>query len=150
MATATLHVVIDPKALADELRGPNGSVVRELGKRATRVKEGGRKEAPKGMTQRLANGIVVRPAHGSQGHFFNVVSGAPHSLYVHGLSGRPGRTRPHFPPIAAVQPWAMFRGFPARGGGFLVARAIAKKGTPIIPFLVIAAKKEGLKVKVGG
>ena len=34
-------------------------------------------------------------------------------------------TRPHFPPIAAVAPWARAKGIPP----FLVARAIAKHGT---------------------
>ena len=39
-------------------------------------------------------------------------------------------TRPHWPPLAALQPWARRHGFPAgRQGAFLVARAIARRGT---------------------
>lgn len=39
-------------------------------------------------------------------------------------------TRPHWPPVAAMQPWARRHGFPAgRQGAFLVARAIARRGT---------------------
>lgn len=38
--------------------------------------------------------------------------------------------RPHWPPLAALQPWARRHGFPAgRAGAFLVARAIAARGT---------------------
>ena len=45
-------------------------------------------------------------------------------------------TRPHWPPIAALQPWARRHGFPAgRLGAFLVARAIAKRGTRAQPFM---------------
>ena len=39
-------------------------------------------------------------------------------------------TRPHWPPLAALQPWARRHGFPpGRQGAFLVARAIARRGT---------------------
>ena len=39
-------------------------------------------------------------------------------------------SRPHWPPLAAMQPWARRHGFPAgRQGAFLVARAIARRGT---------------------
>ena len=37
---------------------------------------------------------------------------------------------PHFPPLSALQPWAARHGFPAgSAGAFLVARAIAQRGT---------------------
>ena len=39
-------------------------------------------------------------------------------------------TRPHWPPMSAMQPWASRHGFPAgKKGAFLVARAISRKGT---------------------
>ncbi len=39
-------------------------------------------------------------------------------------------TSPHFPPLAALQPWAARHGFPTgNAGAFLVARAIAQRGT---------------------
>ena len=51
-------------------------------------------------------------------------------------------TRPHFPPLAALQPWARRHGFPAgRPGAYLVARAIAARGTRPQPFLVPALKE---------
>lgn len=39
-------------------------------------------------------------------------------------------TRPHHPPLAALQPWAQRHGFPeGKKGAYLVARAISRKGT---------------------
>ena len=39
-------------------------------------------------------------------------------------------TRPHWPPLAAMQPWASRHGFgTGKKGAFLVARAISRKGT---------------------
>lgn len=39
-------------------------------------------------------------------------------------------TRPHFPPLSAMQPWARRHGFPTgKAGAFLVALAIARHGT---------------------
>ena len=39
-------------------------------------------------------------------------------------------TSPHFPPLAAMQPWARRHGFPpGNAGAYLVARAIAQHGT---------------------
>lgn len=39
-------------------------------------------------------------------------------------------TKPHWPPLAPLQPWAQRHGFPAgREGAWLVARAIARRGT---------------------
>jgi len=48
-------------------------------------------------------------------------------------------TRPHFPPPRALQPWAKRHGFPAgNAGAFLVARAIAWRGTKPQPYLLPA------------
>ena len=44
-------------------------------------------------------------------------------------------TRPHWPPIAALEGWAARHGFPAKGGAFLVARSISIKGTPAFRFM---------------
>ena len=63
---------------------------------------------------------------------------APHALYVHGRPPNPpARSRPHFPPISAIAPWARRHGL----NPYVVARAIARKGTRLIPFLTIAAKQ---------
>lgn len=48
-------------------------------------------------------------------------------------------TRPHFPPLAALQPWAVRHGFPAgAAGAYLVARKIAARGTEPQPYLIPA------------
>lgn len=40
-------------------------------------------------------------------------------------------TRPHWPPLSAMQPWASRHGFPkGKQGAFMVARSISRKGTP--------------------
>ena len=45
-------------------------------------------------------------------------------------------SRPHWPPLKALQPWARRHGFPGgKTGAFLVARAIARKGTKPRSFL---------------
>lgn len=49
---------------------------------------------------------------------------APYAVYVH------EGTRPHFPPIDAITPWANRHGIPP----FLLARSIARKGTKAQPF----------------
>lgn len=48
-------------------------------------------------------------------------------------------TSPHFPPPDALEGWARRHGF-GEGGGFLVARAIARKGTKEQPYLRPAAE----------
>lgn len=55
-------------------------------------------------------------------------------------------TRPHFPPIGALQGWAVRHGFPAKGGAFLVARSIAQKGTPAFEFMKGAFEKNNEKI----
>lgn len=50
-------------------------------------------------------------------------------------------TRPHWPPLAALQPWASRHGFPMGSpGAFLVARAIARHGTKPHPYMRPAAE----------
>lgn len=63
---------------------------------------------------------------------------APHALYVHGRPPNPpARSKPHWPPIAAVTPWARRHGIDP----YLVARSIARKGTKLVPFLTMAVKQ---------
>ena len=50
-------------------------------------------------------------------------------------------TRPHFPPIEPLEEWARRHGMPP-GTGFLIARKIARYGTPAQPFLFPAAEAE--------
>jgi hypothetical protein len=56
---------------------------------------------------------------------------APYAIFVH------EGTKPHFPPLHAIERWANRHGIPP----FLVARAIARKGTKGKPFYDIAVKE---------
>ena len=57
-------------------------------------------------------------------------------------------TRPHFPPISAMQPWARRHGFPAgNAGAYMVARAIAARGTRAQPFLIPALKESEPEIR---
>ena len=56
---------------------------------------------------------------------------APYAIFVH------EGTKPHFPPLHAIEKWADRHGIPP----FLVARAIAKKGTKGKPFYDLAVKE---------
>lgn len=62
------------------------------------------------------------------GNTMRAGSNVDYMLYVH--TG----TRPHWPPIAALVPWAQRHGTTA----FVVARAIARRGTEESPFLTDA------------
>ncbi len=65
-----------------------------------------------------------------------VRAGVPYAPYVE------FGTRPHWPPLSAMQPWARRHGFPAgRVGAFLVARAIARHGTKPQPYMEPALKE---------
>jgi hypothetical protein len=55
---------------------------------------------------------------------------APYAIFVH------EGTRPHFPPLHAIERWANRHGI----NPYLVARAISKKGTKGIPFYDDAVK----------
>lgn len=57
-------------------------------------------------------------------------SNVPYSVFVQ--TG----TRPHFPPVDAIAPWAIKRGIPP----FALALAIAKHGTKPNPFMTRAIK----------
>lgn len=78
----------------------------------------------------------------------DIFSRADHALFVHGFFDRGyrmskpwSRTKPHWPPKKALQPWADAKGIPV----FLVQKSIAEKGTPIIPFFKIAINKNEKK-----
>ena len=46
-------------------------------------------------------------------------------------------SRPHFPPVSALETWARRHGF-GKGGAFLIARAISRRGGKAQPYLVPA------------
>lgn len=103
------------------------------------VEKQAKKEAPKD-TKKLQQGIRAISL-GTRGRIpagVKVESTAPYSSFVHGYmhenfrQRKPfDRTKPHFPPVKALEGWSQRKGL----NPYLVARAIAKKGTPIVPFL---------------
>ncbi len=83
-------------------------------------------------TNRLRGSITVNPTSTRQRE---VGTNVGYGLFVE------KGTRPHFPPPAALQGWATRHGFSGPNAGFLVARAIARKGTKAQPFMDPAAKE---------
>lgn len=60
-----------------------------------------------------------------------------YAVYVHGaFDEKKKRTRPHFPPLDPLRTWARRHNIPV----FAVALAIARRGTPFVPFLSMAMK----------
>lgn len=71
-------------------------------------------------------------------------SRAPYAMFVHG-DGTSDRSKPHFPPMEAIEGWAKRHNIPA----FIVARSIAQKGTKLIPFYDMGIKEsEGFTSQV--
>ena len=68
---------------------------------------------------------IKRTVRGLRGE---VVAGSPHAIFVE------EGTRPHFPPVAPLEAWAA-RKLGSPGLGFVIARSIARKGTPAQPFM---------------
>ena len=87
--------------------------------------------------------LAVKGAPSDRGHLRNSITIDRLKRFVRRVgSGLPYAkpvefgSRPHWPPLASLQPWARRHGFPAgRQGAFLVARAIARHGTKAKPFL---------------
>lgn len=73
---------------------------------------------------RASSKIVMR--QGPRGPEGTLTFTAPYALFVH------EGTRPHWPPIQALEGWAKRHGFP---NAYLVAKAIAMHGTKGTPFL---------------
>jgi HK97 gp10 family phage protein len=88
-------------------------------------------------TGRLKNSIISTV----QGLRAVVVAGVKYAPFVE------FGTRPHWPPLSAMQPWARRHGFPAgRAGAFLVARAIAQRGTKAQPFMEPALRENESRI----
>jgi len=71
----------------------------------------------------------------------NVLTGTVGPTVAYGLYVEQG-TRPHWPPRAALQGWALRHAVPV----FLVQRAIARRGTRARPFLAPALAKNREKI----
>lgn len=91
----------------------------KIGKRAQALTPVDRGDVKKGIKVLKDSGGVA------------VAATARHSIYAH------EPTRPHWPPVAALQGWAKRHGIDA----FLVAKAISEKGTEGVPFLKDAAEE---------
>ena len=60
-----------------------------------------------------------------------------YARYVHGdFDEKKKRSKPHFPPLDPLRTWARRHGIPV----FAVALAIARRGTPFVPFLTMGMK----------
>lgn len=85
--------------------------------------------APVGVTGNLRRSLTHDVDSGEFPTSARVGTNTTYAPYVH------EGTRPHWPPIAAITPWARKKGIPP----YLVARSIARKGTKAQPFLRDAA-----------
>jgi hypothetical protein len=117
-----------------------GGPVRRFFERAGALTAGNVRERTPVDTGRLRNSITHEVDRGQVPQFARVGTNVVYARAVEFGS------RPHFPPLAALQPWAQRHGFPAgRAGSFLVARAIARRGTQPREMF-----KRGLSASLGG
>ena len=114
------------------------------------VKEA-KKHVPKD-TGKLKDSIVFNPIaqRGRLPAGIKIQAEAKYASYVHGFmngkfrQSKPwSRTKPHWPPVSALVGWSKRKGL----NPYAVAAGIAKKGTPIIPFLKIGYNKTRIKRK---
>ena len=115
-----------------------------------------KKVAPKD-TGALANSIDFKQVAmvGRLPKMIQIEATAPYSEFVHGRFrrlpsgykppppkrrknwGNPNwRTKPHYPPIQPIEDWATSRGLNTWG----VVQSINERGTPLVPFLLLAEK----------
>lgn len=84
-----------------------------------------RDETPVGVTGDLKASIDFQIDSASVSEWVRVGSNLDYATYVH------EGTRPHWPPIAAITPWALMKGIPPGA----LAASIARKGTRANPFV---------------
>lgn len=127
---AQIEIVIPEIGKLEELwkKAPqkvDDEISKALHKSALTVQRAAQEDTPVD-TGRLRSSIQYRV----MGKQARVYVQAKYGVFVH------EGTRPHFPPIKAIEPWARKRGLNA----FAVARAIARKGTKGHPFMRNAAE----------
>lgn len=120
-----VKLTIRPGPYNQLTRSPNGAVGRYVEGRLRAVEVRAKQLCPVDEGELRASS-EIRVEHGSRGPVGTLTFTAGHAVFVH------EGTRPHWPPFQAVARWAARHGFP---GPFLVARAIALKGTKGTPFL---------------
>lgn len=113
----------------DVLRTP---IRKLLQKSAFEVEKEAKKRAPVDtglLRSSITTSIDFRPVPtfasvGTNVHY------APYMEFGTGLlaEGEPAKGGRHYPPASALDRWATRHGFPEEGGGFLVARAIGRRG----------------------
>lgn len=130
------RLILNPGEITALLRSEHGPVGTDLTRRVLRVHAAARRLCPVDMG-RLRSSIRWSIRQDSRGLVGLVGSDVNYALYVH------EGTRPHWAPPGALNVWARRHGFPAKGGDFLVRRAIAVKGTKGRPFLLNALKEAG-------
>lgn len=121
---------IDEAALNFATRSPDSELGRWLRGELVAVEFGAKQRCPVDEGElRASSTVEVRPTPtGLEGE---LQFQAAHALFVH------EGTRPHWPPVGALTDWARRHGIP---NPFLVARAIALRGTRAVPFLRDAAR----------
>jgi len=139
MAVATFTFKLDDKKFQAALKDPKlvKGPVRKFLERSAKTVEGAAKEKVTVDTGRLRSSIASEVRTSSAVIGTNLTY-APFVEFG---------TRPHFPPVGALRGWARRHGFPARGGAFLVARAISRRGTKAKPFLVPSLEQSKPKIK---
>ena len=91
-----------------------------------------------GIRQGITHEVDKRKRQGRVG------SSKKYAVFVHGaFDEKKKRTRPHFPPLDPLRTWARRHGIPV----FAVALAIARRGTPFVPFLSMAMKDSETFIK---
>lgn len=127
-----MTVIINRVTLREFLVGNNGPVSRDLAFRSQRVVNAAKRLCPVD-TGRLRSSIRYAVFATHDNIYSMVGTDVAYAAFVH------QGTKPHWPPMGAMQPWAKRHGFPAgSAGAFLVARSIAQQGTPAVPFLIDA------------
>ena len=115
------------------------------------IRKQAQKETPK-FSGSLSRSIHVQriQTRGRLPQSVKIYSSRSYAKYVHGdekISGKLKltkpytRSKPHYPPIKKLKPWAQAKGL----NPYAVQRSIGKKGTPLVPFFLIAEKKTRIK-----
>tara|TARA_R100000654_G_scaffold43561_3_gene69771 strand:+ start:1007 stop:1537 length:531 start_codon:yes stop_codon:yes gene_type:complete len=134
--------------LANMSAKPIRKLMREQGQI---IRKQAKKEAPK-FSGSLSRSIHVQriKSKGRLPQSVKIYSSRSYAKFVHGdekISGKLSlkkpftRSVPHFPPVKKLKPWADAKGLNV----YAVQRSIGKKGTPLVPFFLIAEKKTRIK-----
>lgn len=119
------RLTIRPGPYAQLTRSQNGAVGRFIEGRLRAVEIAAKQRCPVDEGN-LRSSSRIEMKDGRNGVEGSLTFAAPYAVFTH------EGTRPHWPPIQALEKWAKRHGIPSP---FLVARAIALHGTKAHPFL---------------